>query len=186
MIRPRLLAPAIASLALTGIIGLSAAPPALAATGGRTAAAAASTSAHQAKAAVSSTINQTTGAGTFTGTFTPTSFSTSSGQLNVTGQLTGTFTNLVGAVTQISQPVTTTTVQNATTSGSCQILTLQLGPLHLDLLGLVVNLNQVNLTITAQSGPGNLLGNLLCAVAHLLDGGHLSGLTNLLNQLLGL
>jgi hypothetical protein len=185
MIRPRLLAPAIASLALTGIIGLSAAPPALAATGGRTTAAAASTSAHQAKAAVSSTINQTTGAGTFTGTFTPTSFSTSSGQLNVTGQLTGTFTNLVGAVTQISQSVTTT-VQNATTSGSCQILTLQLGPLHLDLLGLVVNLNQVNLTITAQSGPGNLLGNLLCAVAHLLDGGHLSGLTNLLNQLLGL
>jgi len=185
MIRPRLLAPAIASLALTGIIGLSAAPPALAATGGRTAAAAASTSAHQAKAAVSSTINQTTGAGTFTGTFTPTSFSTSGGQLNVTGQLTGTFTNLVGAVTQISQSVTTT-VQNATTSGSCQILTLQLGPLHLDLLGLVVDLNQVNLTITAQSGPGNLLGNLLCAVAHLLDGGHLSGLTNLLNQLLGL
>jgi len=83
--------------------------------------------------------------------------------------------------------VTTAAVTStATTSGTCQILTLTLGPLHLDLLRLVVDLNQVNLTITAQSGPGNLLGNLLCAVAHLLDGTQLTGLTNLLNQLLGL
>ncbi len=81
---------------------------------------------------------------------------------------------------------TAAVTSTATTSGTCQILTLTLGPLHLDLLGLVVDLNQVNLTITAQSGPGNLLGNLLCAVAHLLDGTQLTGLTNLLNQLLGL
>jgi hypothetical protein len=33
-----------------------------------------------------------------------------------------------------------------------------------------VNLNRVHLTITAVPGAGNLLGNLLCAVAHLLDG----------------
>jgi hypothetical protein len=37
----------------------------------------------------------------------------------------------------------------------------------LDLLGLVVDLNQVHLT--AQQGSGNLLGNLLCAVANLLN-----------------
>jgi hypothetical protein len=72
--------------------------------------------------------------------------------------------------------------------GTCEILTLTLGPLHLDLLGLVVDLNQVVLTITAQSGSGQLLGNLLCEVAHLLDnnsfGSILDQLANLLNQIL--
>jgi hypothetical protein len=52
---------------------------------------------------------------------------------------------------------------------------------------LQVHLDQVVLDITAQSGPGNLLGNLLCAVTHLLDS-NASGnaLSNLLNQILGL
>jgi hypothetical protein len=54
--------------------------------------------------------------------------------------------------------------------GSCRILHLDLGPIFLDLLGLQVSLNEVILDVTAVSGPGNLLGNLLCAVAHLLDG----------------
>jgi hypothetical protein len=72
---------------------------------------------------------------------------------------------------------------------SCQILNLVLGPLDLDLLGLKVHLDTVHLNITAQGGPGNLLGNLLCAVAGLLDGstglnGILNGITTLLNQLL--
>src|SRR6476620_10023380 len=77
----------------------------------------------------------------------------------------------------------------AAAAGTCSILDLTLGPLHLDLLGLVVDLNQVHLQITAEQGSGNLLGNLLCAVAGLLDNtgtGGLSGLlqsiTNLLNQ----
>lgn len=64
-----------------------------------------------------------------------------------------------------------------------------LGPLDLDLLGLVVHLNQVHLNITADAGPGNLLGNLLCAIAGLLDPGPLSNLqalVNLLNQILAI
>jgi hypothetical protein len=59
-------------------------------------------------------------------------------------------------------------------------------------LGLIVDLNQVHLQITAQQGPGNLLGNLLCAVTGLLDNtqtgglqGVLNAITNLLNQILG-
>jgi hypothetical protein len=54
------------------------------------------------------------------------------------------------------------------------------------LLGLVVDLNQVVLNITAQPGPGNLLGNLLCAVAHLLDntGSTTTAIANLLNMIL--
>ena len=34
----------------------------------------------------------------------------------------------------------------------------------------MIDLSKVTLHITAQSGPGKLLGNLLCAIAHLLDG----------------
>ena len=78
----------------------------------------------------------------------------------------------------------------AATALSCQVLDLVLGPLDLNLLGLKVHLDTVHLNITAQGGPGNLLGNLLCAVAGLLDGatglnGILNGIVSLLNQLLG-
>jgi hypothetical protein len=139
----------------------------------------------------SSTINQViAGVGTFTGSFAPTSFANQNGQLAVTGLVTGTLTTLTGTVVPVSQTVTTT-VANATTAGSCDILNLVLGPLHLNVLGLVVDLNQVVLNITAQSGAGNLLGNLLCAVAGLLDGGLplntlLGQIAALLNQLLGI
>ncbi len=50
----------------------------------------------------------------------------------------------------------------------------------------MVDLNQVHLTITAQSGPGNLLGNLLCGVAHLLDANQPGAISTLLNRLLGI
>jgi hypothetical protein len=72
-------------------------------------------------------------------------------------------------------------------AATCPILDLTLGPLHLDLLGLVVDLNQVHLQITAESGPGNLLGNLLCAVAGLLAGtGGGGAIQNLLQSIVGL
>jgi hypothetical protein len=70
---------------------------------------------------------------------------------------------------------------------TCDVLNLVLGPLHLDLLGLTVDLNQVVLDIAAVTVAGNLLGNLLCAVLSLLDGpGALLDIANLLNQILDL
>ena len=77
------------------------------------------------------------------------------------------------------------------TPGSCTILTLDLGPLNLDLLGLHVALNEVNLLVEAIPGASALLGNLLCAIAGLLDpGGFLPGvlgqIATLLNQIIGL
>ncbi len=97
----------------------------------------------------------------------------------------GTFTGTVGT-TSGSQDIALPVNLDAT-SATCDILHLVLGPLDLDLLGLVVHLDQVVLDITAEQGPGNLLGNLLCAVAGLLDGsGGLSGLTGLLNRILGI
>jgi hypothetical protein len=68
---------------------------------------------------------------------------------------------------------------------TCPILHLELGPLDLDLLGLRVHLDRVVLDVTAVPGPGNLLGNLLCAIAGLLDGVDLSMvLGDLLQRLL--
>ncbi len=109
---------------------------------------------------------------------TVTSFNVVNGVFTAAGTVTG------GGVTI---PFSGIPVQ---ASGSCQILDLTLGPLDLDLLGLVVHLDTVHLNITAQQGPGNLLGNLLCAVANLLNnqgGGNTTALqqiANLLNQIL--
>ncbi len=144
--------------------------------------------------------------GNFAGTFTVTrfGFDQATRQLLVTGVLNGTITYLDGttpASTITNQTLTTTATlkkggQVASTSSifqlaqaTCGILLLDLGPLHLDLLGLVVDLNEVVLDITAQSGANNLLGNLLCALTGLLDlPGAIAGIINLLdsiNNLLG-
>jgi hypothetical protein len=115
-----------------------------------------------------------------------------------TGQLSNLTTSVVNGVVQLSGTITgtglpaggtpfTAPIQSLQASGSCSILTLNLGPLHLDLLGLVIDLAPVNLNITAVPGAGNLLGNLLCAVAGLLDNsgaGALNGISALLNRLL--
>ena len=126
------------------------------------------------------------GVGTFEGVFTLDRFARQGGGIVAVGTLTGTATDsagtLIGSVTDlpIRLPLFDAT-------GTCDILHLELGPLDLDLLGLVVHLDQVVLDIDAESGPGNLLGNLLCAVAGLLDGGASNNaLVRLLNQILGL
>jgi hypothetical protein len=72
-------------------------------------------------------------------------------------------------------------VRVATHRGTCQILDLILGPLHLDLLGLVVDLygrtkrDPVQVTITGEPGHG-LLGDLLCSLA---GGGNITSLAQL-------
>ena len=49
--------------------------------------------------------------------------------------------------------------------GPCSIVDLLLGPLHLDVLGLIVDLNQVHLQITADPNEGPL-GSLLCSITN--------------------
>jgi hypothetical protein len=125
------------------------------------------------------------GVGTFTGTLTTTSFTLANGVISGVGTITGTLTNSAGAVigSITGQPVS---VPLTGFTGTCTILTLNTGAINLSLLGLNVSLSPINLIITATAAPGNLLGNLLCAVAHLLDSnGGLTALTNLLNQILG-
>jgi hypothetical protein len=125
---------------------------------------------------------QTAAGDPVTGTLAITRFVTQNGGLVALGSFTGT----VGSAGVVTNQAVALPVQVA--QASCQILNLVLGPLDLNLLGLLVHLDTVHLNITAQQGPGNLLGNLLCAVAGLLDGpgGALNGLAALLNRILAI
>jgi hypothetical protein len=58
---------------------------------------------------------------------------------------------------------------------ACGILDLALGPIELDVLGLNVVTSEICLRVTGETGPGNLLGNLLCALTGILDNGGLLG-----------
>lgn len=122
--------------------------------------------------------------GSFVGTLSITEFAFENGQLLVSGVLEGTATQ-AGVVTQITQTFTDVVASLLNGGGAqCDILFLDLGPLFLDLLGLQVDLSQITLDITAVRGAGNLLGNLLCAVAGLLDsGGPLAAINSLLTQI---
>jgi hypothetical protein len=131
------------------------------------------------------------GSGATTGSFRIVQFFVENGQLWGAGVFNGTV-NGEAVSTAGRVLVDTTGGTNAVGTGTlsqgqaaCDILTLVLGPLHLDLLGLVIDLNQVELEITAVPGAGNLLGNLLCAVAGLLDPGP-SPIAALLGQIAAL
>jgi|GEM_PF-1277199 len=66
-------------------------------------------------------------------------------------------------------------------SGTTKLVTLTLNPLDINLLGLEVQTNQIQVTVSAQSGQGNLLGNLLTDVGNLLN---LQGVNTALNKVL--
>jgi hypothetical protein len=127
-------------------------------------------------------ITGTVPGGAFVGTFSLRRFVRTATGVDAVGILTGTLTNAAGQTTSIVRAIRVPVA--AITQATCDILHLDLGPLSLDLLGLQVDLSRIVLDITAESGPGNLLGNLLCAVAGLLD--NPSGLARILNQILGI
>jgi Planctomycete extracellular len=101
---------------------------------------------------------------------TITGVSIQNGQLLALGQL---------GSTTFSAPLSLTTSPSA--DPACPILHLRLNAIHLNLLGLKVDTSNICLNITAMPGSGNLLGNLLCNVAHLLDTG--TPLSNILGSL---
>ncbi len=125
------------------------------------------------------------GTGTFVGSLTLNSFKVVNGALVAVGTLTGTLTDSLGNVLgTITQPVT---LPVGNLSATCQVLHLELGPLDLNLLGLMVHLDKVVLDITAQQG-GGLLGDLLCSLADLLNNGSapLNAIAQLLNNILNI
>jgi len=114
-------------------------------------------------------------------TFSPSDLNTLLG--GITGLLNGALGNLNQA--------TLISITQVGVHHTCAILHLELGPLNLTLLGLNVVLDNcangpITVDITAVTGQGNLLGNLLC---ELLGGGLINigaTLQDILNQILAL
>lgn len=117
--------------------------------------------------------------GTFAGTFQLQRFANQQGQLVATGILSGVVTTVAGVSTSVLRTIT---LPASIIDTTCEILHLDLGPLNLNLLGLQIDLSRIVLDITAEAAPGNLLGNLLCAVANLLNSP--GPLARLLNSIL--
>jgi len=94
--------------------------------------------------------------------------------------VTGTFTDSFGGIGSF---VGTFNPQNFAVQNGALVLVGTLVGTLTDSKGTVLG---TVLVITAQSGPGNLLGNLLCGIANLLNGGtpDLATLSGLLNRLL--
>jgi hypothetical protein len=145
----------------------------------------------------STVVGRTSNGDKVSGSFTPIKAVERDGVLYMKGFLRGVIKD-AGPNTKFSgvQTIPVKKINGSPTAGrmaanaaACDILNLVLGPLDLNLLGLEIHLQRVVLDIVAVAGAGNLLGNLLCAVAGLLDGGPLAGLLGqlgtLLNQILG-
>jgi len=101
------------------------------------------------------------------GSIAPLQINSISSVVNQAGQLVA--TGALGG-TPFQAPLGITATPNAA-DPTCPILNLHLGEIHLNLLGLHVDTSEICLAVTAVPGPGNLLGNLLCNVANLLNGG---------------
>ena len=140
-----------------------------------------------------------TGTKGFKGTYTIDRFTTRNGKLVATGTLKGTMRKR-GATLRVTRknvvmPAAATGAGPAAKASqqplpplpsgqACQVLALNLGPINLNLLGLVVRTNEIQVRIDAVQGPNNLLGNLLCAVTGLLNPtGALGQLTGAINNL---
>jgi hypothetical protein len=131
----------------------------------------------------------------FTGTFTIDRFAKRNGKLGAVGTVKGRFKNRsvtrrnvfvparVARQAQASQVPPITPTPNA-----CQILSLHLGAIDLNLLGLRVRTNPIDALIEAVPGAGALLGNLLCTITGLLDPNTLptSQVVALLNAILAI
>jgi hypothetical protein len=77
--------------------------------------------------------------------------------------------NGISALYAVTLPLVSTTLPSPALlppvpAGHCTVLDLTLGPLDLNLLGLMIHLNRVHLRITADPN-GGLLGSLLCGLA---------------------
>jgi hypothetical protein len=148
----------------------------------------------------------TNGKQQFSGTYTIERFINKGGKLYTVGTVKGKAgkkkvtkedVRLPAAVANASSPAAAQAAQvplplpPLPAGNACSILSLDLGPINLNLLGLVVRTNQIQLRIDAVQGPGNLLGNLLCGITGILNPSQLANtplgqLTQILNALLAL
>jgi hypothetical protein len=129
---------------------------------------------------VANLLNQGTPLSTILAGLTGTQLTTLTGGLTSLLQSTLTDATTVTSVLANGHVLSLTSGVGATASANpatCNILHLSLGPVHLNLLGLDVRLDNchrgpITIDITATRGAGNLLGNLICDLADLLNNGH--------------
>src|SRR3954466_3390591 len=122
----------------------------------------------------------------FTGTYTIDKFVSSGGKLYTVGTMKGkagskkikksgvrlpaaVANNAAAGSSQAKASQVPTPVPPLPAGNACSILSLNLGPINLNVLGLVIRTNEIQLRIDAVQGPGNLLGNLLCGLTGLLN-----------------
>jgi hypothetical protein len=136
-----------------------------------------------------------TGSKGFKGTYTIERFVAKGNQLYAVGDLTGKVRGKKVTKRDVRMPAAVSTPAKAAQvppiPGACQILNLSIAPINLNLLGLSVRTNQIDLRIEAVPGAGNLLGNLLCGITNILNPGQLPNtplgqLAQILNAILAL
>jgi len=130
----------------------------------------------------------------FNGKFTLDRFIAKGGKTYALGTVTGRLAGKKVTKHNVRLPIAQNTGGAAAAQAtSCQILDLVINPINLNLLGLVVHTDTIHLNITAQTGPTNLLGNLLCGLLGIiqpptggtpLTAGQLAGILNALAALL--
>jgi len=110
--------------------------------------------------------------------------------LQVTGDLSGTAVNALGNLIGVNaQPFTANVNVTSSGPGQCNLVTLSLSNLNLDVLGLVTGTLPVNVTGKGSGAVGSLLCNLgqaLAGIGSALGGGSgTQGLVNALNNQIG-
>jgi hypothetical protein len=123
-----------------------------------------------------------------TGSLSIQRFASQNSGLVAIGTVVATVTNTTtGAASTLVTPVALP-VSTSTSTATCELLHLELGSLDLTALKLAVHLDKVALDITEVPGAAKLLGNQLCQISGLLDGGSsasAAGLVAPLNDLIG-
>jgi hypothetical protein len=98
--------------------------------------------------------------------------------------------SVVGSLTPVLQQLTSPTLVNASGSATAPILDLAIAspnsnstPVAVDLLGLNITTSNIEAQLLAQTGVGQILGNLLYNVANLLNPGGTASLLPILTEL---
>jgi hypothetical protein len=142
-------------------------------------------------------VTGTEGDKSFSGTLSVERFVEQNAQIMVVGKLNGTVQggtgvnkDLINWPVRIPVKVTSTTAgtTQAASAAVCPTLHLELGPDVdvFDTKDFKLKLDKILFDITAESGSRNLLGNLLCDIANLQNGGGaLTQTVDLLNQIVG-
>lgn len=110
--------------------------------------------------------------------------------LEVTGTLSGTAIDAVGGLVGVdAQPFTATASVTSSGPGQCDLATIDLSNVSLNVLGLVTGTVPVNVTAKGSGAVGSLLCNLgqaLAGIGSALSGGNdAQGLVNALNNQIG-